>query len=1159
MKNNKIANLKSKNGGGYFKLNFRTISLIFILILIISLLGVSFSYWRFQSDQNDKNIASSKCFKVNITNESEAITLNNLHPITDEEGLKSSSYSFTIQNTCDTYAMYQVNLEDILDDTIAKRLNNKYIKISLNDGTPKVLNTYQGVTPTLKNADASFKLTSGSLAPKGSNNDSVNYNLKLWMDYDTPAIDEVMSATFKSKISVVSVYTEEENLNNEITIAYTSKDIEYSNVSETVEIIGESKEKDIIEYSEDGSSYTSVDIPSKKVTLVKTYNKEITPHIYFKDEVGNIKDQAIELKYLDQTGPTISLNKSNEWGITNTIDITLKDDKSGLSGYALTNTETTPSEWTHVNGQEVNTTETVYNNGKYYIYAKDLLENISHTSIDIDKIDDIDPVITNITEQSEYGLTSTITINAKDNETGLTGYSITSTNEEPTTWTDINNVTEESTYTYEASTNGLYYVWIKDGASHIISKSFNVTKVDTTPPTIVSITEQNNYGATSIITAVVKDTESGIISYAFTESSNEPTTWTSVNNTLAESRYTYSATKNGTIYFWVKDKAGNISSKAIAVTKVDDTPPVIVSLIEQDNYGATSTITAVAKDTESGIIGYAFTESNTEPTKWTSVNNAMTESTFTYVSKNNGTIYFWIKNGSGNTTSKAINIIKVDVTVPTVTLSLSDEATWAKSKTLTMNFSDNESGLAGYAVTTSSSTPTSWTVINGTSISKTQTITINRTYYIWVKDKVGLVSHVSKVVSNIDTKIPTVNMTLSKTSNSIIIDASGSKDGESGITKYEYSKDGTTYYSSTNSTYTFTGLSGGVYTIYLKVTDNAGNINSISEQITIIPNVVGKSITEAVTTLANVDKKNLTMDDYGNTRYIGANPNNYINVDGDMWRIIGVMKNIDNGNGQKQDRVKIIRASSIGQYSWDSCAKNINTGWGINEWSQADLMKLLNSGYEGESVGGSLYWNSKSGTCYSNNNNATSSCNFTSTGIKSKLKNLIGNVVWNTGSNGTNSYTSTSKGLAKNIYTYERSANNGKICSSGNYCNDTVTRTTTWTGKVGLMYPSDYGYATSGGSTMNRTACLNKNLSGWGMTDYADCANNNWLYSGSWQWTMSPLAFQSSATRLFAISSKSLSANYAYTKHDIRPVVYLLSTTKIQNGDGSESNPFILN
>ena len=719
------------------KIKFVVLSIL--MFFIISLVGVSFSYWRFGSIQNDKNMASSKCFKVNITNESEAITLTDLHPITDEEGLKSSSYSFTIENTCDTYAMYQVNLEDILDDTITKRLNNKYIKISLNDGTPKVLNTYQSVTPTLKNADASFKLTSGSLSPKGSNNDSVSYNLKLWMDYDTPAIDEVMSATFKSKVSVVSVYTEEENLNNEITIAYTSKDIEYSSISETIEIIGESKEKDIIEYSEDGSSYTSVDIPSKKVTLLRTYNKEITPHIYFKDEVGNIKDQAIELKYLDQTGPTISLNKSSEWGITNTIDITLKDDKSGLSGYALTNTETEPSEWTSVNGQEVNVTETVYNNGKYYIYAKDSLGNISHTSIDIDKIDDIAPVITSITEQSEYGLTSKITINAKDNETGLTGYSITSTNEEPSSWTDINNVTEESSYTYEASTNGLYYVWIKDGASHIVSKSFNVTKVDKEGPTTPVITNNYNDIWTNndvTVSLTSDDDKSGIDHFEWYEGDTWTTSALTTNGNTGT--ITYTVTRNETIRFRAVDKLGNISEEATTIVKVDKEPPTLTSITNSSN---------------------------------------------------------------GNWSTSDIKI--------------------------TLNGTDNQSGVLKYQIKYSSNSNT-WTDLSSNSNTDTWSAQRNETVYYRVVDKVGNVSSEKSTVIKLDKTNPTAKISASVSNNTITVSASGSSDTNSGIKKYEYSKDNKTYYSSTSTTYNFTGLSDGTYTLYLRVTDNAGRSTTVS-------------------------------------------------------------------------------------------------------------------------------------------------------------------------------------------------------------------------------------------------------------------------------------------------------------------------------------------
>ena len=363
-----------------------------------------------------------------------------------------------------------------------------------------------------------------------------------------------------------------------------------------------------------------------------------------------------------------------------------------------------------------------------------------------------------------------------------------------------------------------------------------------------------------------------------------------------------------------------------------------------------------------------------------------------------------------------------------------------------------------------------------------------------------------------------------------------------------------------------------------------------------------------ITTLATTDITNLAVDDYGNTRYIGKDPNNYVRIEGDeyqndvyfgyssttstsykeyssldeckkatsykynckvgiakgtpiLWRIIGVMKDVDDGTGNKKDRVKIIRSISIGDYSWDTSESSINGGLGVNEWSQADLMKLLNPGYESETVGGSLYWNNKSGTCYNGSENSTTSCDFTSTGIKVKLKNMIGNAVWNTGSNGTNDYTSSSNGLTKHFYTYERSTNTGKICTSGDYCTDTVSRTTTWTGKIGLMYPSDYGYATSGGSGADRATCLNKELSNWSDSSVSDCKNNDWLFDNSsyHQCTLAPHAHPSQAHRTFSVLfNSSISSAAACNGFSVRPVVYLLPSVGVQSGDGSSGNPFIL-
>ena len=105
-----------------------------------------------------------------------------------------------------------------------------------------------------------------------------------------------------------------------------------------------------------------------------------------------------------------------------------------------------------------------------------------------------------------------------------------------------------------------------------------------------------------------------------------------------------------------------------------------------------------------------------------------------------------------------------------------------------------------------------------------------------------------------------------------------------------------------------------------------------------------ENLANTIVTLSKNDKSNLIIDDYGNTRYIGANPDNYVLIDGELWRIIGVMKSIDDGTGTKSDRVKLIRNDSIGNFAWDTSSSSINTGYGVNEWSQADLMKLLNPG-----------------------------------------------------------------------------------------------------------------------------------------------------------------------------------------------------------------------
>ena len=308
---------------------------------------------------------------------------------------------------------------------------------------------------------------------------------------------------------------------------------------------------------------------------------------------------------------------------------------------------------------------------------------------------------------------------------------------------------------------------------------------------------------------------------------------------------------------------------------------------------------------------------------------------------------------------------------------------------------------------------------------------------------------------------------------------------------------------------------------------------------------------------ANVDA------DSGNIRYYGADPNNYIyynceNYDNpteetcELWRIIGVFKDIEvieDGTTVTKDMVKIARASTIGIYAWDNKSSGLGTNtstsnYGSNDWTDARLMMLLNPGYDVDITdssgnllnehGRSYYWNSGSGTCYAGQNNATTTCDFTSTGLKNdETRNMIAKVVWSLLGH------SSSSVYANQIYAYERTT--GSIY-------DESTRAKEWEGYVALMYPSDYGYAT------DFTQC-SSNLYNY---ETSGCYDNDWLYQTStYQWLLTP---RSSSTRTAWLVISSGSVYYTYyvsSAYGVRPVLYLDSEIDIEPGNvGTSSDPY---
>lgn len=319
--------------------------------------------------------------------------------------------------------------------------------------------------------------------------------------------------------------------------------------------------------------------------------------------------------------------------------------------------------------------------------------------------------------------------------------------------------------------------------------------------------------------------------------------------------------------------------------------------------------------------------------------------------------------------------------------------------------------------------------------------------------------------------------------------------------------------------------------------------NNLAARITSLYESSSKtSVTNGSKTYQYDTTNSLMKDAAGHIRYYGASPNNYIyfncsnyssqtSTTCEKWRIIGYVDN----------KVKLIRGSQIGTFSWDN--KNDSTGatltYGKNDWTTARIMRLLNPStyYTTDSndngYGQSLYWNAKSGTCFSDINNATKSCDFTSIGIKNTTtRNLISETKYYLGGSNTFSI------YSNQMYDYER----GKAVFTG--------RPTEWTGKVGLAYPSDYGYAadfrscTQDLDNYNNSACTSKNWMkaiiapnyGALINPYSDVSYSIWRIN----------------------QNGGVGYNTASTVYGITPVIYLDPKLVIKSGTGTSSSPYQL-
>ena len=268
-----------------------------------------------------------------------------------------------------------------------------------------------------------------------------------------------------------------------------------------------------------------------------------------------------------------------------------------------------------------------------------------------------------------------------------------------------------------------------------------------------------------------------------------------------------------------------------------------------------------------------------------------------------------------------------------------------------------------------------------------------------------------------------------------------------------------------------------------------------------------------------------------------------LNVKNGLYRIIGSIYD----ERSKTNRLKVIKATPLTDgttslYSWDLDINNNNSSQNI--WatptsgnfsnsltSGASIMKLLNSG---------AWWNGTSGT-YDNfyidkDNPETINVNFTNYKLSDKAKSNIDISRYYLGS-------AVDSIIPENVYRDERGT-----------LRDDENRPLYWDGMVGLMYPSDYGYA-AGNVCATGTELFNY---------FGECSNKDWLYiTNTNQWLMAPISgwyvgvdyvFYLGLTGVDALDN-GFNSNRALS---VSPVFYLTPSASITSGTGTLTDPYIL-
>ena len=175
-----------------------------LLVTVICIIGVSFAWFRLYLSQTENNtIASRTCFNTTLTEDTSKISLTDAFPITDEDGLKQTPFTFTIKNNCNSYVKVYITIDSTYrESTDTSYLKDNYMKVNISpEGTTtskSVILGSQTLTDLESNRKGYIIVSTGLKA-----NEEKSYDLRIWMD-SAVTIEQGLNKNWSGKIVVVS-------------------------------------------------------------------------------------------------------------------------------------------------------------------------------------------------------------------------------------------------------------------------------------------------------------------------------------------------------------------------------------------------------------------------------------------------------------------------------------------------------------------------------------------------------------------------------------------------------------------------------------------------------------------------------------------------------------------------------------------------------------------------------------------------------------------------------------------------------------------------------------------------------------------------------------------------------------------------------------------